>query len=103
MSLFIDSDESIVLITCKCGCQSALQIQIDPDDENAYSFLSYMNGNFYRDQYGAFGVIKEKVRRIWAIVRNKDYYYSDIKMTKEDFNKFVDYLSLFRGGKCDNN
>lgn len=102
MGLFIDSDESTVLITCKCGCQSALQIQIDPDDENAYSFLSYMNGNFYRDQYGAFGVIKEKVKRILAIIRNKDYY-SDIRMTKEDFNKFVDYLSSFKGEENDNN
>lgn len=64
MSLFINTDENTVLITCKCGCQSALQIQIDPDDENAYSFLSHMNGNFYRDQYGTFGVIKEKVKRM---------------------------------------
>lgn len=57
--------------------------------------MSYMNGNFYKDQYGMLGILKEKLKKIWAIIRNKDYYYSDVVMNGEDFNRFKEYINQF--------
>ena len=54
-----------------------------------------MNGNFYKDQYGMLGILKEKLKKIWAIIRNKDYYYSDVVMNGEDFNRFKEYINQF--------
>lgn len=38
-----------------------------------------MNGDWYRDQNDSiFRIIGRKLKKIWAIIRNKDYYYSDV-------------------------
>lgn len=32
--------------------------------------------------------LKTKLKKIWAIIRNKDFRYSEIVMSKEEFDKF---------------
>lgn len=52
------------------------------------------NGNFYTGQgETVFRVIRKKLEKIWAIIRNKDFYYSDILMTKDEFNEFREYIN----------
>lgn len=92
MSVLVNEEKNELIITCDCGCEDALHILIDKDNDKCYSFLSYMNGNFYRDQYTPFERTKRKLQKIWAIVRNKDYCYSDVIMSKEDFKTFADYI-----------
>lgn len=58
-----------------------------------FSFMCFTNGNFYKDQYGSLGVFKNKCKKIFAIIRNKDYHYSDIVMSKEDFQEFKNYVN----------
>ena len=41
---------------------------------------------------------KTKLKKIWSIIRNKDFYYSEIIMSKEEFDKFRNALN-----KVDNN
>lgn len=38
---------------------------------------------------------KIKMRKIWCILRNKDYYYSDVILTKEDFAELKRYLEQY--------
>lgn len=40
-----------------------------------------------------FDVIKLKLKKIWAILRNKDFYYSEISMSREDFETFKEYIN----------
>ena len=42
-----------------------------------------------------FGVLKEKMKKIWSIIRNKDHYYLDIVMSKEDFQEFKEWINKF--------
>ena len=44
---------------------------------------------FYTQQRPFF----EKLKKIWAIICNKDFYYSDIVMTKEDFKEFKEWIN----------
>ena len=37
--------------------------------------------------------LKTKLKKIWAIIRNKDFYYSEIIMSKEEFDKFRNALN----------
>ncbi len=92
MSVLMNKDKTEVIVTCRCGCDEAIHIIIDKDDYT-YAFVSYMNGNFYKDQYGAFDILKKKFKKIWAIIKNKDYYYSDIIMNKEEFKVFKEYVN----------
>jgi len=69
----------------------------DSDADYDYYSLSFINSNFARDQEGIFSWyrLKNKLRKIWRVIRNRDYYYSDIVMTKEEFEEFKEYLQCF--------
>lgn len=98
MSVMISDDKKELIVTCKCGCQDSVHIKVDDEDKdtNYYAIQIYMNGNWYRDQdEKIFRTIDRKLRKIWAIIRNKDYYYSDVLMSREDFEKFKEYINQF--------
>lgn len=81
-----------LIITCHCGCDDSVHISVEDFPDGSYAFMTYMNGNFYLEQKQPF---IEKIKKIWAIIRNKDYYYSDIVMTKEEFEQFKKWINRF--------
>lgn len=94
MAVLKNKDGTELYVDCLCGCDQGIRIRIDKDDLDYYCFMSYTNGNFYSEQSDTlYGAIRKKIKKIWAIVRNKDYYYADIEMTKEEFNTFKEYLN----------
>lgn len=98
MAVMISEDKKDLIVTCKCGCQEAIHIKIDDEDKDSdyYAIQTYMNGNWYRDQGDrVLRTIGRKLKKIWAIIRNKDYYYSDVLMSREDFKKFKEYINQF--------
>ena len=52
--------------------------------------MTYTNGNFYNEQGSGW---RNKLKKIWAIIRNKDFYYSDVIMKKDEFIEFKDYIN----------
>ena len=94
MSTLKSSNGNELIVTCHCGCEDSIHLKIDPDDDDFF-FLSYMNGNFYRDQGGLFSSLKRKIRKIGAIIFNKDYYYSEVIMTKEEFSQFKEFINQY--------
>ena len=98
MAILISNNKKELIITCKCGCEEAIHFMIADDDKKygECALMTYMNGNFYKDQNdGVISCIIRKVKKIWAIIRNKDYYYSDVRMSIEDFAKFKEYINQF--------
>lgn len=98
MAVMISENKKDLIVTCKCGCQDAIHIKVDDEDKDAdyYAIQTYMNGNWHRDQNDRiFRTIGRKLKKIWAIIRNKDYYYSDVLMNKEDFEQFKKYINQF--------
>lgn len=94
MAVLKNKDGTELLIDCSCGCDTGMRFRIDKEDADNYAFLSYTNGNWYRDTSDTIrGTIRRKLKRIWAIIRNKDYHYSDILMTKEEFDTFKQYIN----------
>lgn len=84
-----------IYISCRCGCGDAVELEINDEDPNMYFYQSHLNGSFYRDQCGGFRTIREKIRKIWRIIRNKDYCYSEICLSKEEFGIFKQYINQF--------
>lgn len=96
MAIMISEDKKDLIATCECGCDEGVHLTIsNKDGEKYYAYQCFINGNFYRDQYGIFGTFKNKIKKIWAIIRNKDYYYSDVVMNKEDFEQFKRWVNQF--------
>ena len=95
MAVMISEDKKDLIVTCKCGC-GAVHLTIDTeDDADYYAYQCFMKSNFYDEQYGMFGRLMDKLKKIWKIIRNKDYYYSDVVMNKQDFEQFKEYINQF--------
>ena len=93
MAVFYNKDKTELVVTCKCSCGDAAHIVVEKEDSDDYCIISYMNGNFYKDQCGTFATFKKKCKKIFAIIRNKDYYYSEVIMTKDEFETFREYIN----------
>lgn len=94
MAALKNKDGTELYIDCTCGCNEGIRFKIDKDDLDYYCFMSYTNGNFYVEQGNTmWGSLCKKLEKIWAIIRNKDYYYSDVVMTKAEFNEFREYIN----------
>lgn len=84
-----------IIVTCDCGCDEGLRFKVDKLNPDCYCIMTYTNGAFYREQNDTvWKGISKKLKKIWAIIRNKDYYYSEIIMTKEEFDDFRKYLIM---------
>ena len=92
MAVMISKDKKDLVVTCKCGCGDGVHLQVHNDGED-YAYQCFTNGNFYKEQDGMFKTLKNKLTKIWAIIRNKDYYYSDIMMSREDFKQLKEYIN----------
>ena len=94
MSVLMNKDKTELIITCNCGCNEAAHLIIDKEDPDYYAIACFMSGNWYRDQDDTIlRVIGRKLKKIWSIIRNKDYYYSDIIMRKSNFKILKNYIN----------
>ena len=94
----ISDDKKELIVNCKCGCEDTIYIKVDDKDKDSdyYAIQTYLNGNWYRDQNDRiFRCIVRKLKKIWAIIRNKDFYYSDVFMSRDDFQKYKEYINQF--------
>lgn len=81
-------------IDCYCGCDSGLRIRVDTlEHSDIYCFLSCTNSSWHTEQIGCWKALTTKLRKIWAIIRNKDYVYSEICLTKQEFEDFKVFLN----------
>ena len=102
MSVMISDDKKEMIVTCKCGCQDTIHIKVHDEDTDAdyYAAQTYMSGIWYRAQDDTvLRCIGRKLKKIWAIIRNKDYYYSDVLMSHEDFLRYKEYVNQFQENK----
>ena len=93
MSVMKSKDGKNLIVDCNCGCDEGLRIKIHPFDDERYSILTYTSGNFYKEQnMSSWRVFKLKCKKIWRILRGKDYTYSEILVSKEEFKDLQEYI-----------
>ena len=90
MATLKSKDGNHLWITCMCGCDEGIRFVIDKDDFDYYCFMTYTNGSFYVEQGRGW---RKKLKKLWAIIRNKDFYYSEVILTKDDFAEFKKYIN----------
>ena len=93
MAILRSKDGAEILVNCTCGCDNGVLFKIDKEDDDYYCFMTYTNSMFYTEQYDGWSLFCKKLKRIWAIIRNKDYHYTDTFMTKAEFDEFREYIN----------
>lgn len=91
MAVFKNFSEDELIISCRCGCDEGIHFRLSNYQDGTYAFLAFTNGNFYKEQ--GLGFV-EKLKKICAIIRGKDYYYSDIVMSEEEFAQFKEWINI---------
>lgn len=80
-------------LDCSCGCGDGLRIRFDTNDYDFYCLMTYTNSVFQGTQANTFWRrFRTKVKKIWSIIRGKDFYYSEIMMSKDEFREFKSYI-----------
>lgn len=94
MAVLTSTNKHEMIVTCNCGCEDSVHLSIEKWSDNDYAFMMFMNGSFQSEHNKTIlCIFVEKVKKIWAIIRNKDYYYHDIRITNEDFEEFKEYIN----------
>ena len=101
MSILKSQDGKELLVTCSCGCDSGVSIRVEKDywdpsrpQGDTFVYHTILSGNWYKYQYQTIrGVLWNKMKKIWAIIRSKDFYYSEILMSRKDFETFREYIN----------
>ena len=88
MATLKSNDNKQMVITCNCGCDEGIRVEINKDFGD-YCYISYISGNFYKEQAS----LLDKIKKIWKIIRNKDFYYSEICMSREDFEDYKRWIN----------
>ena len=94
MSILRSKDGEELILDCNCGCDEGMRMRVNKwKDDNMFFIITYLSGHFaYLQGDNIFSVIKKKLKKIWCIITNKDYYYSEICMTREDVRALREYL-----------
>lgn len=76
---------------CKCGCRNGVVLKFDNED-NEFS-LQLVSDSFYFSQDKGKMTLKEKLKRIWYIIRGKEYCYFDILIDKNELREFKEFVA----------
>ena len=75
---------------CSCGCSNGVHLKFKKD---LVCELSLVSDIYYSKTEPLWTRFKEKCRRIWYIIRNKEYCYFNIFVEKEDLEEFKEFVS----------
>lgn len=89
-----ESKEFVVM--CDCGCSSGMHFKFGYDffgkDRNGKDvseyYISLVHSRFYCESTKWRYTFKEKLKKIWYILRNKDYYYAEICLSPQEWEEF---------------
>jgi hypothetical protein len=85
----IYEEDNRILINCDCRCGRGFELIREEDETVIVSAIS--NNSFTFESI--FCKLKTKLYKIWSIIRNKDYCYVDVVLTKEQFEEFKDAIN----------
>lgn len=85
-------NETELAAFCSCGCGEGLHLEVIKDDDGKTAYLSLLTNRFYSEQENAFSRFKEKLKRIWYIICNKEYSYFEIVMNESDIQNFKEFV-----------
>ena len=86
MAVFMTEDKTNLILDCKCGCDDAIKFKVDLEDADAdiIMFATLLTSKFYSKQENFIRRFADKVKE-YGVIRNKDYCYGEVVLTKEDF------------------
>ena len=88
--IMTNKEKDALTLYCSCGVADGVLLRVD---NSGGLDLALVSDNFYTSQKNRWDLFKEKCKRIWAIIRNKEYLYFDICIDPEDIKEFKEFVN----------
>ena len=88
--IYTNKENNELIISCDCGCGSGLlwnATKFDEEDEQYFVYLT--EHSWYAKQTGR---IRPYIKRLWNALRGKEYYLTELVMTKSEVAEYADFL-----------
>ena len=87
-----NKNDSCCSMYCSCGCLNGVILNADKDGDMGYR-ISLVTDIWNSSQETGWDKFKEKCRRIWRILRNKEHHYFDIYLKDGDITEFKEFVA----------
>lgn len=84
-------DKNEYVAFCNCGCGNGMVLKFDKEDDELS--LQLVSDNFYTMQSKNRMSLREKIKRIWYIIRGKEYCYFDLIIAKDELMRFKGFIA----------
>lgn len=84
-------DEKYCGLYCSCGCDKGVVFKAENDEYGYY--ISLVSDNWYTSQLTGWLRFKERCKRIWKILTNKEHHYFSIYLEDDDIKEFKDFVA----------
>jgi len=90
------------IVNCHCGCQDGLEFRFEREDDSVkghedkgvtYYYISVCTSKWDAEQDHGFARFKYNLRKIWSILCGKDFYYSELVLTPEEWKQFKEKVN----------
>ena len=85
-------NEKCCSLYCSCGCENGVILNTERDEDFGY-FISLVSDNWYISKLTSWIRFKEKCKRIWKILANKEHHYFSICLKNEDIEEFKKFVA----------
>ncbi len=78
-------------IQCKYGCHNGLIFTWEKDEESLW--INVVESKWYSSQRGLLRRIKEKLRRLWFVLRGKEYSLFEMVVDGDKLEEFKEFVA----------
>lgn len=78
-------------IQCNCGCHNGLIFTWEDDVESLW--INVVESKWYSEQQGVLKRIKEKLRRLWFVLRGKEYSLFEMVVEDNKLEEFKEFVA----------
>ena len=89
--LMVSKSGKSCTVYCSCGCDNGVVLRGERDDFG-YE-ISLVSDTFFLAQESGWVRFKEKCKRIWRILRNKEHHYFDICLDDYEIEEFKEFVA----------
>lgn len=86
-------DNNSLIVNCSCRCGDGIEFTISNFDNIAEVWLTQTTYSWNSESMSFWDRLKTKIKRLWLVLCNKEYYYTEISLSKDDFGAFVEYIN----------
>lgn len=96
--IMTNKEKDTVALYCNCGMTDGVFLKVEKDQRKAFGIngidISLVSDNYYLEQYySKTKKFKEKLKRIWNIIKGEEYYYFNIWVDPEDIKEFKEFVA----------